>query len=289
MVKRENLFVLFFKSLYRATMSGLVDHDGVEHAGYLAYLGLLSIFPFMVFFVAITGWAGELEVVTQLVAQIQQLLPDRAASALEPRIAEITAGPPQGLLTISLIGIIWTASSTVEGARTVLNRAYRVSTPPAYVWRRLLSILQFLVLTLAVIVAMILLVFAPVAWSALEHWLGLDGQLSPYWTYIRYGLSALLVMLAVAASYYYIPNIKQTIRAVLPGTLVVMLLWFTAAELFVGYLNNFQLINLVYGSLGSIIATLLFFYIMALIYIIGAEFNYFFERGLGRRFEKKEE
>ena len=78
--------------------------------------------------------------------------------ALSPRIRGNPSGPPQGLLTVAILGAIWTASSAVEGYRTVLNRACRVATPPAYVWRRLLSIAQTLILSFVVVLAMMVLV-----------------------------------------------------------------------------------------------------------------------------------
>ena len=67
------------------------------------------------------------------------------------------------MLTVSILGAIWTSSSALEGYRTVLNRAYRVATPPAYIWRRLLSIAQILILSFVVVMAMIVLVMLPMA------------------------------------------------------------------------------------------------------------------------------
>src|SRR5690606_16203080 len=111
---------------------------------------------FLVFFVAIVGFIGQSELGTKFIDLFitGQLLPDEVKAAILPRIEEIMSGPPQGLLTIAIIGTIWTASSAVEGVRTILNRAYRVSTPPAYWWRRLFSIMQFLVLVAIIIIVM---------------------------------------------------------------------------------------------------------------------------------------
>src|SRR5690606_3894741 len=130
----------------------LVDHDGVEHAGYLAFLGLLAIFPFMVFLVALTGFAGQAEIGQQFIAHMFSVLPQDAVLALRPRVEEIISGPSSGLLTVSILGAIWTASSAVEGYRTVLNKAYHVGTPPAYVWRRLMAIVQLLIFSFFMLV-----------------------------------------------------------------------------------------------------------------------------------------
>ena len=117
-----------------------VMHDGIEHAGYLAFLGLLSLFPFLVFLVAIIGLVGQGSTGAAFISAVLKSMPVNLAGALTPRIEEIISGPPQALLTVSILGAIWTASSAVEGIRTVLNRAYHVATPPAYLFRRTLSI-----------------------------------------------------------------------------------------------------------------------------------------------------
>ncbi len=285
-MKVKKLWKCFHDAGYYTVM-----HDGIEHAGYLAFLGLLSFFPFLVFFVALAGFIGSLEVSELFIREvIVGYIPADIIPALKPRIDEIVSGPPQGLLTIAIIGVIWTASSAVEGIRTILNRAYRVTTPPSYLFRRLMSIAQFLMLTIAIIVAMFILILGPVIWRELTDFLHVDNHLlKSQWSYISYAGSSAILFLVVAISYYILPNIKQTWLAVAPGTFIVMLGWLLSAELFSVYLENFEQVNLVYGSIGGIIVALLFFYIIAVIYIFGAEFNYFFEKAIGYQFEQKED
>ena len=145
----------------RAAYSTVMEHDGVEHAGYLAFLGLLALFPFLVFLASVIGVIGQGEQGAAFISSILQALPADITAAIKPRILEIISGPPQGLLTISICGAIWTASSAVEGIRTVLNRAYRVHTPPAYPLRRLLSIAQLMLFTSIIIMGMLLVVTLP--------------------------------------------------------------------------------------------------------------------------------
>lgn len=265
-----------------------IDHDGIEHAGYLAFLGLLSMFPFLVFVVAIAGVIGQGAAGAALITSVLKSLPWQVAAALEPRVIEIVSGPPQGLLTIAIIGIIWTASSAVEGIRTVLNRAYHVTAPPAYWFRRSLSILQLLAFAFLVIMAMLLVVFVPVLVHHLELLLGADfipGDME--WRNIIYVMAPAILFVGVASIYYALPNIRQNVMAVAPGALVVAILWICAARLFTMYLMNFDQVNLVYGSLGGIIAALVFFYICNIIFIFGAELNYQIVHALGMRVEEK--
>lgn len=292
----------FFKKAFKILYDSIDDtihHDGVEHAGYIAFLSILSLFPFLVFLVAFVGFIGHTEIglkITQFILE-NQIIPADVITALKPRVDEIASGPPQGLLTISIVGAIWTASSTVEGLRTILNRAYRVTTPPAYILRRLLSIAQFLVLTGIIIGVTFIFVIAPGLWSKYGHveyiarineFFSTSDEIISAWHYFRYIITTVTLFIVVCIAYYVIPNIRQKWIYVTPGALAVIILWFISGSLFSAYLNNFDQVNIIYGSLGSFIAALLFFYLSATIFIFGAELNYHIEKALGFKTETKE-
>lgn len=263
-----------------------IIHDGIELSGYLAFLSLLSLFPFLVFIVAIIGEIGQGESGARLITSIMLNLPEHITYALQPRIEEIISGPPQGLLTVSIIGAIWTASSAVEGLRTVLNRAYHVETPPAYVFRRLLSIVQMMLFAFILVVLMLAHVFMPLA----LQYMGLDmhDTFQNDWKQASLYITPLVLFVVVSFLYYLLPNIKQHLISVVPGAAVVSLLLMLATYLFTLYLSNFNQVNLIYGSLGGIIAALLFAYIANVIFIFGAELNYQIVKLLGMRVEEKE-
>lgn len=267
-----------------------VNHDGIEHAGYLAFLGLLAMFPFLVFMVAIIGFMGQGAVGAEFITSVLDALPQHITAALQPRIEEIVSGPPQGLLTVSILGAIWTASSAVEGLRTILNRAYHVTTPPAYLLRRSLSVVQLMIFTFVMVIGMLLLVAIPLILRHIESWLGLHfiSNHQEEWGNLLYAGSIAVLFVAVSAIYYTIPNIKQHLISVAPGAIIVVLGWLGAAYLFTLYLSNFDQVNLIYGSLGGIIAALVFFYICNIIFIFGAEFNFQIVHLLGLRIVEKE-
>lgn len=277
------------KGIWKAAVN-TVNHDGIEHAGYLAFLGLLAMFPFLVFVFSIIGLAGQGETGAAFIKTLLQSLPHGVSSALEPRINEIISGPPQGLLTVSILGAIWTASSAVEGLRTVLNRAYHVGTPPAYWFRRSLSVLQLFVFTSVLIGGMILVLAVPFILDYLQGFTKLritpDDETSLHTMFLLISIG--FIFLSVCCIYYLIPNIKQSLLAVVPGAVVVVGLWIFAADLFAGYLANFEQVNLIYGSLGGIIAALLFFYICNIIFIFGAELNYQIVQIRGERVIQRE-
>ena len=266
-----------------------INHDGIEHAGYLSFLSILSIFPFLILLVSLAGLFGETTLGTEFVAILFNNLPSDVVTALNPRIAEIISGPPQSLLTIAILGALWTASSSVEGLRTIFNRAYRVSTPPAYIWRRLMSILQFLIIIVIILSSTLLIILLPIFLEKILNILHVGALYEQVKTimHLSFFITGLTIFCAISFLYYVIPNLRQKWRNVFPGALLVLILWFLSGKLFTLYLQEFDQVNLIYGSLASFIVTLLFFYIIAMILIFGAEFNYAIEKKSNFKFIEK--
>lgn len=275
--------------LYRAGYN-LVFNDGIEMAGYLTFLTILALFPFLVLIVAVFGFIGQGAMGAQFVQFLVEHLPADAMQSLLPRIDEITSGPPQGLLTVAIVGAIWTSSSAVEGMRSVLNRAYKVSEPPHWGLRRLFSILQILIFTLLIIIVMAIMVFAPFAMQGFMKTTGVLVPVAIEHVFVDYFIfiGAAILFGGVGSLYYVLPNVKQSLVAVAPGAALVVVLWLAGASAITFYFDNIGAVNVIYGSLSSLIATLIFFFVMNIIFIYGAEFNHVLLEVLGKRIVEKE-
>ncbi|WP_108784214.1 YihY/virulence factor BrkB family protein [Wolbachia endosymbiont of Bemisia tabaci] len=251
--------------LYRALIDTIYN-DGVEHAGYLSFLILLSIFPFLIVLIAMAStFANFLDQYNVGWAFIIDNMPQDILSSLMPRIREIISGPPQSLLTLAIVGAVWTASSTIEGFRTILNKAYKVPVSSSYIWRRVLSILQFLVITLVTTLTIVFFTLVPMLIDFSYQGL----------SYTRYLLIEFVLFTIISWLYFTLPNIKQNLSDVFPGSCVAVILWTISASAFKQYLKaSFDQLNLIYGSLGGVVVSLLFFYVLSLIFIYGAKFNF---------------
>lgn len=271
-------FILPLKILRMAVVD-TVRQDGIEHSGYLAFLLLLSFFPFLIFIFSLIGLFGATEVGVEIIQSILQSTPTEVSHGLKPYIDEIISGPPHSLLTIAIIGVIWTASSSVEGCRTILNRAYRINFPPPYLLRRLFSIGEFFVITFLIVVGILIFVILP---NFLEKNNFNISLIASYFNhdfyYIRQTLFFVILTIATALLYFALPNAKQKFTQTVPGSILTVALWIVVEHVFSLYLENFHQVNFVYGSLAGIIISLLFFYFISIIFVLGAEFNYHFHR-----------
>lgn len=270
-------FILPFKIL-RIAVIDTIRQDGIEHGGYLAFLTLLSFFPFLIFIIAIIGLFGGSETGVKIIYSIISSAPKEVVGALMPRFREIVSGPPQSFLTIAIIGVIWTASSLVEGCRTILNRAYRVHFPPPYIWRRLISFVEFFVIIFIIIVGITIFIVVPIILKFIEANFAISFKIDYDFFYIRHVATFAILTCMTSLLYYALPNVKQKISKTIPGSILAVIFWFILVKLFSFYLANFHQFNFVYGSLAGIIISLMFFYLISLVFILGAEFNYHFHR-----------
>jgi membrane protein len=282
--KRSKLNYHFHKyfiiplKIFRISVIDTIRQDGIEHAGYLAFLSLFSLFPSLIFLISIVGLFGGSEAGIKIIQFVLSSTPKEMSEALMPRINEISSGPPQSFLTLAIIGVIWTASSSVEGCRTILNRAYRVAFPPPYVFRRLISILEFFVIIFLVVAGIVIFVIVPIFLKKFEAKFSFRLNIDYDFFYLRYFAIFVLLVSTTSLLYYALPNAKQKITRTVPGSILAVILWFLVVKTLSIYLDNFNQFNLVYGSLAGMIISLIFFYFISLIFIFGAEFNYHFHR-----------
>ncbi len=265
--------IKLIRNLYTAVVN-MVDHDGVEHSGYMSFMVLVSIFPFFIFILAFTSFFGASELGEKFVGLALDNMPAHSIDSIRSRMSELMKAPPQGLMTLAIVGTIWTSSSFVECLRTILNRVYEIKSPPNYIFRRFLSIAQFLVISLVISLAMLLLIIIPIGLAKIPRFIELIEGYQSILNVARYAVIFVSLFLSVCALYYIIPNAKLRFAEVVPGAFLTIILWSISGYLLSTYIVYYNQLNIVYGSLGSIIVTLIFFYIVNMIFIIGAEFNY---------------
>jgi membrane protein len=246
----------------------LVGHEGLELAGYAAFTALLSLFPSLLFLAALAGFFGDEAAAQQVVHYAFNVAPREIVLVLQPAIVQVLTQRHPDLLTISILFALWSASSGVEALRTLLNRSYGLTETRRIWWLRAQSIVIVIFAALGLVALSALLLLAPLA--RLLQWVELRSIMP---TGFRYLFVWLLLVLLVIPVHLLLPNARIRLREVWPGSLVTATLWSMGAALFSVYVENFSNYSVMYGSLGGIILTLLFFDLSALIFAFGGELN----------------
>lgn len=258
----------------------LLSHEGFELSGYIAFTAILALFPFLIFLTALAGFIGDSESADRVIVTLFELSPPDVAKVLAPILHDVLTQQHGGLMTLSILFALWTASSGVEALRTLLNRCYDVRETRAF-WRtRPESVVIVIAGASLALVLSVALVLGPVIWKVVTDYLPVSDAWFLPWVVLRYGLAAMLVAVCLIALHRMLPNCNQPMRRVWPGAATTALLWLTTAALFSVYVDHFASYSVTYGSLGGVIMTLMFFYISAIIFAFGAEVNASLARAL---------
>lgn len=263
-----------FRFLLRLAVR-FIEDDGLASAGYLAYVGLMSLLPFIVFVFTLLGLMGQADQGTGIILTMFELMPSEVAVTLQEPVQEVINRSSSGVLTISILVVLWIAGSGVEGFRSALNRAYRIRETRSYWRRRTQSTILVVVLSGLILVAVACLIVGPVLWQQAEAYfdLGYASRGNRFPGLLRFGLGNLAMFLLIAVFYHLLPNHKPRWGAVYPGAAAVCVMVTGATSLLAYYLEHFSQNSAIYGSLGGVISTMIFFYLLGAIFVIGAEFN----------------
>jgi membrane protein len=260
-------------SVVKQAIVGFIRNGDALIAGHLAFMGLLTLFPFLIFLVALAGFAGNTEAGTTVVAYILENMPEDVAIVFEGPLIEVLQELRGGLLTLGVAGALWTASSALEGARAGVERAFGQSLIIPF-WRRRLESLALVVVGAALIIAIsTVLLFAPVLWADTARSMGLEDLSVLDFGSTRGLISIGAAFIVLSGLYAMLPARRPAWVAILPGAVLTLGLWGSAAFSFRLYLGHFNNYDVTYGSLGGIVIAMLFFYLLGAIFLFGAEFN----------------
>jgi membrane protein len=260
-----------------------VNDKGFIYAGYIAFASLFALFPFLIFLLTLAGFLGQSEAAAASIELGLELLPPEVAGVLRPVIDEVRRNASTGLLTLSIALTLWFSSSGFESLRTAVNLAFDVDREPSFLWSRLQSMLLTVVSAIIIIVAMLALVIGPVIGTVLAF-LSQGRIVEPStYTLARHALGVILLLGLFAGLYLILPNVRVRLIEVLPGAVVAVLLWVASAKIYSLYLQNLGRYTVTYGSLGGIVLTLFFFYISAIVFILGAQLGGAIRRERRRR------
>jgi membrane protein len=273
----------WLKIPYRAAWRLVMVDEGLELSGYIAFAAFLSLFPFLIFLAALAGFLGDRETANEFVQSMFHFMPKDVAETLAPAVREVVGVRERGLLTFSILATLWFASSGVEALRSGLNRAYSVSEERAIWWLRLQSIAFVIASAFVIFCLSLVVILGPLVWRVFGAEIRPDVDSRLMFLILRYLIAVVLLFGALLLLHRWLPNTRQAFARVLPGVCATTVLWLIGATLFSWYVGHLANYALFYGSLGGVAITLVFFYVTAIIFIFGAEFNAAWRDATGRR------
>lgn len=278
---------LLRRGILQRTLNAAIDDGLFAIAKGAAYSALLSLFPVL---------ASVASLLVQFNADYVQRILSRFLSRILPPGTETVVldqfryrGQRQGtLLTVAAIFALWAASSVVKSLIDGFNAAYRVPRNRSIMAHMGIGILLVFLALVPLLGATSLILFGSQIELVVLRALRVDPDLYPLaggwvllWRGLRFGVAYGATVALMAIIYYYGPYRKQRWHAVLPGAFLATTLWLLATLWFGWYVRNVTNYNLIYGSVGTSMALLVWMYLLAVIALVGCEFNAERERMLG--------
>lgn len=251
-----------------------VYNEGFVHAGNFAYLSLLAVFAFFIVAAAIAGLFGQTQSGIELIQAFFQTVPPRVAQALSQPIESAMTARSGPVLWFSAIVGLWTTTSLIETIRDILHKSYGTNAERPFWHYRLGSIA---VVILAVIFAMLAfsaqVLFSTVGgfWDNIfPNDIGLPaiislGQILPF----------ILLFITIYILFKTLTPLKYSIRAYpkWPGAVLVSMWWLVCTTILPLFLSKMANYDLTYGSLAGVMVALIFFYLIGLGMVTGAQLN----------------
>lgn len=248
------------------------DNLSIISAG-VAFFGMLAIFPSIAALIAIYGLVSDPEQIVVSLESVRAFLPADVYTMIDGQVAQLLAADQGTLGLATLISIslsLFTARAGVNALIEGLNVVYKERTPRNFLVQNLFSIL----LTFVVIVMVIGALLTVVAVPAVLQFIDLGPLASPVARFAPPVILGLAIVFVIGALYRYGPNRRAPrVRWVSFGAIFATFGWLVVSLGLSSYVTNFADFNKTYGSLGAIVAVLLWFYASAFVVLIGAEIN----------------
>src|SRR5437660_6494698 len=265
----------------KRTGKGFQDDNLTDWAAALTYYGVLSIFPALIALVSILGLIGR-SVTQPLLRNLTTAAPGPARDIFTSAIngLEHSKGAAGVLMVVGIATAIWSASGYVGGFMRASNAIYEMEEGRP-IWKtRPIQVSVTIVLMILLVVSGIAVVFTGGLAQQVGRVIGVGGTAVTVWDIAKWPVLVIVVALMFSILYWAAPNVRHPgFRWLTPGGLFAVLVWIVASAAFAAYVANFGSYNKTYGTLGGVVAFLVWLWISNLAVLLGAELNAELERG----------
>ena len=268
----EQIDTTTVKGFFQDLLYRMKTVDMLGMGAQLAFFFLLSFFPLIIFLVTLLPYLNLKQ--QQIFEFLEVVIPTEIYLMVEDILKEILTNQNGGLLSIGILGTVWSASRGVNALMKTLNRAFDVEGKSGFK-NRLWSLLFTIALVGIVLLALIFPVFGRHISNLVFSYLGVEQSFEIIWTYILWVTPLLFVFIILWIMYWVIPNTSKGFKfvTITPGAVIATIGWLGLTYGFSFYINNFGNFGMMYGSIGGVIILMLWLYFTGVIIIFGGLVN----------------
>jgi membrane protein len=266
--------MLRFLRLLRLAFWRAFAHDAFATAKAAAYSSIFTFFPVLVIIgSALASFRKGAPYLREVSYALGSILPAGGTTALD--FLKGAAQHPVGVLTTTSVVTLWTASGVMISWMDGFRRCYELPKTWGLIQERLIAFLLVVFALIPMTFATILVAVGSKFEIRLVPYL--DPDFSPYvlllWGGLRWVIATLTSISVIALIYHNAVPRTQPWHSVIPGATLATGLWFAVTIGFRAYLQHISDFNTIYGSLGAVMALLVWMYLISLVVLVGAEFN----------------
>ena len=255
------------------TYEDVLRNHTLQMAAALSYHSVLSIFPALILLSAVVAYLPLPDLFNQALSILGRLLPEDSMGLVRRILSDVITRNRGTFLSLGILSTLWTSSGGFSAAIEALNIAYGVKDDRPFWKTRPLAVGLAMMIGVLMLVALSVMMVGPRFGEWMADRVHLSHLFVLVWPYIHWSIAIGFTILAVEALYFLAPNVKQRLRATLPGAILAVVCWIALSYLLGLYFRHFASFNKTYGTLGAAIALMTWLYWTGFALLVGAELN----------------
>ena len=255
------------------TVEAVPTKHTLQMAAALSYYFVISLFPAFLLVSAIVAYLPGARPFDQVLSLMTGFVPHDSLDLLQKVLATVVTPNRSTLLSFGVLGTLWTASGGFAAAIEALDIAYEVEEARPFWVTRPLAVGLTLLVGALLLIALVVMIVGPQFGAWLASRTSLSWLYAAAWPYIHWTIAVLFTVLAVEALYFLAPNVRQRFWTTLPGAVLAVGCWIGLSYALGIYFRSFANFNKTYGTMGAVIALMVWLYWTSFFMLVGAELN----------------
>ncbi len=257
----------------KRAVTDIVNNHTLSFAASFSYYFVMSLFPALIALAAVVSLLPLPNLFQDILSVLARVVPAQGMGLVNKVVADVIRPHSGGLLSLGLLGTLWSSSSGFAGIVEALNVAYNVPETRPWWKVRLLAIGLTVLVGGMLVVSFLCMTLGPHFFGLFADKIGLGPAFLFVWKYARWIIAGIFVVVSVELIYFLAPNVRQRFVQTLPGAVIALAGWLLLSFGLGVYFGKFAHFNKTYGVLGAAIALLVWMYWTAFAVLVGGEIN----------------
>jgi len=253
------------------TQNRITDSEMGTTSVVVAYYLLLSLFPLMI---ALGNLLPYLSIDPNTVlSYVQELIPNQIYDFIGPAIENLLTTSSGGLLSISALAALWSASQSINALQIAMNKAFGVDQRSNFIVVRAVSFVIILLFMIAIVGVTMVFGLGKIILDFFQPIFKFQDNLIDTFQTVKWPVTIVALLFIMMLIYWLVPNAKVKLRSTLPGAIFATIGWMLLSQVFGLYARYFAAKIIGYQIIGSFIVLMIWLNLAATIIILGGIIN----------------